>query len=64
MGETNSPSVARVGYDISPLSKVKFNSLEWRNIVTHGQLRENLCLLHSDSDLLLLSFNATSDQKK
>jgi hypothetical protein len=44
-----------VGYDISPLSRaklinlttrltacVKFNSLEWRNIVTHGQLKENL----------------------
>ena len=42
MGETNSPSVAHVGYDISPLSGVKFNSLEWRNIVTHGQLKENL----------------------
>ena len=37
MGETNSPSVARVGYDISPLSRVK-----WGNIVTHGQLKENL----------------------
>jgi hypothetical protein len=24
MGETNSPSVAYVGYDISPLSRVKF----------------------------------------
>jgi hypothetical protein len=57
MGETNSPSVAHVGYDISPLARVKFkilttpdglwlkfkfNSLEWRNIVTHGQLKENL----------------------
>ena len=52
MAETNSPSVAYVGYDISPLSRVKlkilttlkFNSLEWRNIVTHGQLKENLYL--------------------
>ena len=44
MGETNSPSVTHVGYDISPLSRVKFNSLEWRNIVTHGQLKENLYL--------------------
>jgi len=60
MGETNSPSVAHVGYDISPLSRVKFkilttrltacgynfkfNSLEWRNIVTHEQLKENLYL--------------------
>jgi len=24
MGETNSPSVTHVGYDISPLSRVKF----------------------------------------
>jgi hypothetical protein len=58
MGETNSPSVVHVGYDISPLSRVKFKilttcltacgckfkfiSLEWRNIVTHGQLKDNL----------------------
>ena len=27
MGETNSPSVAYVGYDISPLSRVKFRIL-------------------------------------
>jgi hypothetical protein len=36
-----------VGYDISPLKRVKckiVNSLEWRNIVTHGQLKENLFL--------------------
>jgi len=46
MGGTNSPSVAHVGYDISPLSRVKFNSLEWRNIVAHGQLKKNLYLLH------------------
>jgi hypothetical protein len=51
MGETNSPSVAHVGYNISPLSrvklkKIKFNSLEWRNIVTHGQLKENLYIIH------------------
>jgi hypothetical protein len=45
-----------VGYDISPLKRVKdftFNSLEWRNIVTHGQLKENLyslsCLLTIDN---------------
>ena len=58
MGETNYPSVAHVGYGISPLSRVKleilttlltasdynfyFNSLEWRNIIPHGQLKENL----------------------
>jgi hypothetical protein len=27
MGETNSPSVAHVGYDISPLSRAKFKIL-------------------------------------
>ena len=27
MGETNSPSVAHVGYNISPLSRVKFKIL-------------------------------------
>jgi hypothetical protein len=27
MGETNYPSVAHVGYDISPLSRVKFKIL-------------------------------------
>ena len=27
MGETNSPSVAHVGYDISSLSRVKFKIL-------------------------------------
>jgi hypothetical protein len=48
MGETNSPSVVHVGYDISPLSRVKFNSLEWRNIVTHGQLKENLYVHEAD----------------
>jgi hypothetical protein len=30
MGETNYPSVAHVGYDISPLSRVKFKSLLFR----------------------------------
>jgi hypothetical protein len=30
MGETNSPSVAHVGYDISPLSRVKFKILATR----------------------------------
>jgi hypothetical protein len=47
MGETNSPSVAHVGYDISPLWRVKFNSLAWRNIVSHGQLKENLYIYHT-----------------
>jgi hypothetical protein len=58
MGETNSPSVAHVGYDISPLSRVKlkilatrltacgkffeYTTLEWRNIITYGKLKENL----------------------
>jgi hypothetical protein len=56
MGETNSPSVAHVGYDKVKFKilttrltacgyNFKFNSLEWRNIVTHGQLKENLYLL-------------------
>jgi len=30
MGETNSPSVTHVGYDISPLSRVKFKILTTR----------------------------------
>jgi hypothetical protein len=30
MGETNSPSVAHVGYDISPLSRVKLKFLTTR----------------------------------
>jgi len=30
MGETNSPSVAHVGYDISPLSRVKCKILTIR----------------------------------
>ena len=62
MGETNSSLVAHVGYDISPLLRVKlknlttrcqFNSLEWRNIVTHGQLKENL-YIHNMSTCWLL----------
>jgi hypothetical protein len=31
MGKTNSPSVAHVGYDISPLSRVKLKILTTRN---------------------------------
>ena len=69
MGETNYPSVAHVGYDISPLSRVNFkiltirltacgkhvklNHLEWRNIVTHGQLKENLYLTQKYTTSLL-----------
>jgi len=30
MGETNSPSVAHVGYDISPISRVTFKILTTR----------------------------------
>jgi hypothetical protein len=37
MGETNSPSVAHVGYDISPLSRVKFKILT----TTPSQLEED-----------------------
>jgi hypothetical protein len=39
---------AHVGYDISPLKRVKFKiltTLEWRNIVTHRHLKENLYLI-------------------
>ena len=36
MAETNSPSVAHVGYDISPLKRVKLNI---------RQLKENLYVL-------------------
>jgi hypothetical protein len=35
MGETNSPSVAHVGYNISPLCVEKYRN-------PHGQLKENL----------------------
>jgi hypothetical protein len=31
MGETHSPSVGRVGYDISPLLRVKLKGLKRRN---------------------------------
>ena len=31
MGETNSPSVAHVGYDISPLSRVKLKNVSMNN---------------------------------
>ena len=40
MGETNSPSVAHVGYDISPLLRVIFNSgvEKYRNpLATEGE---------------------------
>jgi len=63
MGETNSPSVAHVGYDISPLSRVKFKfltTLEWRNIVTHGQLKQNLyinitCMVQTNDKNLVVT---------
>jgi hypothetical protein len=41
MGETNSPSVAHVGYDISPLSRVKFQILT----TNHRHLKENLYVI-------------------
>ena len=50
--ETNSPSVAHVGYDISTPSRVKFNSLECRNIVTHGQQKENIYVTCNKRPLL------------
>ena len=33
MGETNSPSVANVGYDISPLKRVKLKFLTTQRLV-------------------------------
>jgi hypothetical protein len=40
MGEAKSPSVAHVGYDISPLSRVKFKILttRWRFVVKNINL--------------------------
>jgi hypothetical protein len=38
MGETNSPSVAHVGYDISPLKRVKFFLL----LNTCNETRKNI----------------------
>ena len=65
MGETNSHSGARVGYDISPHKRVKFKWLvvkifnltlfEWKNIVTHGQLKGNLHSSHYYGALTPLS---------
>jgi hypothetical protein len=34
----------------------KFNSLEWRNIVTHGQLKENLYIFRMYAMQLYLDF--------
>ena len=42
MGETNSPSVAHVGYDISPLSRVKFKILTTRLTVVVNNFNLNL----------------------
>jgi hypothetical protein len=36
MGETNSPSVAHVGYDISPLKRVKFKTLTTSKLTACG----------------------------
>jgi len=44
MGETNSPSVAHVGYDISPLKRVKFKILT--TSLNPRQLKENLYLYY------------------
>ena len=43
MRETNSPSIAHVGYDISPLSRVKLKILT----ITHGQLKENIYICYT-----------------
>jgi hypothetical protein len=54
MGKTNSPSVAHVGYDISPLSRVKLKNLTTRNPrETEG---ESIFLEHS-RDLIYSSEN-------
>jgi hypothetical protein len=48
MGEKNSPSVAHVGYDISPLSRVRLKKL-----TTH--LFQNLKLMRGKArDILIL----------
>ena len=44
MGETNSPSVAHVGYDISPLKRVKLKILTTRLVVKNF----NLTLLNGE----------------
>ena len=52
MGETNSPSVAHMvtiflhSRELNCGYNLKFNSREWRNIATHGQLKENLYLFN------------------
>jgi hypothetical protein len=38
MGETNSPSVAHVGYDISPLSRVKLKMLTTHLTLLSGEI--------------------------
>jgi hypothetical protein len=54
MGETNPPSVAHVGYDISPLSRVKFKFLTTRltacvkivHVCSYLKLIKNTILQH------------------
>ena len=40
----------------------KFNSLEWRNIVTHGQLKDNLYLLYANMTIILCSTELKNKQ--
>jgi hypothetical protein len=64
MGETNSPSVAHVGYDISPLSRVKlkFLNLTGSPRVTEG---ESIFPLFSDSfNKLLLNISHVCIHKR
>jgi hypothetical protein len=42
MGETNSPSVAHVGYDISPLKRVELKILTISRQATEGESIYNL----------------------
>jgi hypothetical protein len=70
MGETNSPSVAHVGYNISPLCPCGLQYFStWRNIVTHGQLKENRYIPSLERDNLvefhyLSAFEIRSDEKR
>jgi hypothetical protein len=62
MGETNSPSVAHVGYNISPLSrvklkKIKFNSMEHKNLA--GLNLIHVCLY--STKIIRLSYEKKAD---
>ena len=54
MGETNSPSVAYVGYDISPLSRVKLKIL---TIYGNKGMARFTCLIIETGLLRTISWN-------